>query len=158
MNKGSVFCACCAVVALLVCGAFADAAQPSAAKMSQMGLSGAKVVSDSVAMEVRGMGYRSRRHRSSNRATIWGNSEVEVEVEIGPVEIEAEAENGYYATSNEDVSGENFSFVGIGLGEVENENQQNEVEVGAIVLFAGGSSHVEFGSSNNGHRGGRRVR
>jgi hypothetical protein len=58
MNKG--LCACFAVVALLVAGAFANAAQPSASKMSQMGLSGAKVVSDSVAMQVRGTAARSR--------------------------------------------------------------------------------------------------
>ena len=50
-------CASFAVLAVLACGTFADAAQPSAAKLSQMGLSSATVVSDSVAVQVRGEGF-----------------------------------------------------------------------------------------------------
>jgi hypothetical protein len=148
MSKSSVLCALCVVVALMICVSSADAAQPSAAKLSQMGLSGATVVSDSVAMEVRGFGYRGRSRSSS---TIWGKSKVEAEIDLGIVELELKAENGYHSTQGGSQKGENFSFVGIGIGSVENENAHNEVELGAIVAFAGGSSSVKVGGRRGGH-------
>jgi hypothetical protein len=69
MRKSTVFCAGCAAIALMVHGARATAAQPSANKMSQMGLAGAHVVSDSAAMHVRGHGY-------SGSSRIWGTVKI----------------------------------------------------------------------------------
>ena len=56
----------CAVLALAFCSVRAEAGQPSPTKLSQMGLAGAPIVSDSVALEVRGTG----------RVVVWGRSSV----------------------------------------------------------------------------------
>jgi hypothetical protein len=152
MSKSTVFCICCAVVALLVCGIQANAAQPSAAKMSQMGLSGATVVSDSLAMDVRGFGYRG-----GSRSTIWGRSSIEVEIEAGPVEIEVKSANGYRSTQRGTQIGANVSVVGAAIiggggappppppppppeGVAAFNNQGGGG--GAVIIFAGGASGV----------------
>ena len=64
VNLRMVFGVGCAVLALALCSVRAEAGQPSAAKLGQMGLAGAPIVSDSVALEVRGMG----------RVVVWGKS------------------------------------------------------------------------------------
>jgi hypothetical protein len=156
MSKSSVFCACCAVVALVVCGMRAEAAQPSAAKMSQMGLSGAQVVSDSVAMEVRGFGYRGGR----NRVTIWGESTVEVKVRIWPyAEVKVESEHGYHSTTGGSQSGQSYAAVGLEAPILFNHGVDNNVEAlnsgnssTVAVLWATGSSSVKVGSSHRSRR------
>ena len=128
MSKSSVLCA---VFALVVCGAQADAAQPSASKMSQMGLSGATVVSDSDALAVRGFGYRG-----GNKVTIYGHSEIEVKVRYGPVTVKVESENGYHSTTGGSQIGANVSVVGatvLGGGGP------------TPIIFAGGASGVWVG-------------
>jgi hypothetical protein len=140
MSKSSVFCAFCVVVALLVCASMSDAAQPSAAKLSQMGLSGATVVSDSVAMEVRGFGYRGK-----SKTKIYGKSEVEYEGSKG----EAEASNGYYYSGKGSASGKNLSIAGEAELEVEI-NGGLSVDLDAKFMFAGGVSSVKTGGGRRG--------
>ena len=57
LNLRMVFGVGSVVLALALCSVRAEAGQPSPAKLSQMGLAGAPIVSDSVALEVRGMGW-----------------------------------------------------------------------------------------------------
>lgn len=47
----------CVVVGLMFNGMPADAGQPPAGKMAQMGLSGVQIVADHEALQVRGMGF-----------------------------------------------------------------------------------------------------
>ena len=126
MSKGNVLCAFCAVMGLVLSAGLAEAGQPSASKMRQMGLYGATVVSDSVAMEVRGMGY----------VAVWGKSEVE----YSRGGIDAEAENGYFAKGSHKASGKSFSFA----GKVEIETGHNGLEIDAKIGVAGGfaSAHA----------------
>ncbi len=169
MSKSTVLCA---VVAMLVCAMQADAAQPSAAKMSQMGLSGAQVVSDGEAMDVRGFGYRGGRKSSKssgNRVTIYGDSKVEFEVKFqvggADAKLELKSETGYYSKTKESASGKHLSFIGakVDLGH-DNNNGPAYLSSGGnhgggspqIVLFAGGHSSVKVGGHSGGHRGGGR--
>lgn len=121
MSKGNVLCAFCAVMGLMLSAGLAEAGQPSAIKMRQMGLGGATVVSDSVAMEVRGMGY----------VAVWGKSEVE----YSRGGIDAEASNGYVAKGHKSASGKSFSFA----GKVEIEtNHHGGLDIDAKIGVAGG--------------------
>jgi hypothetical protein len=70
--------------------------------MSQMGLAGAPVVADSVAMEVRGLGY------GGTSTKVWGYSSVEYDRHG----IEAEASNGYKAKGPNASEGKSLSFAG----------------------------------------------
>jgi hypothetical protein len=72
MSKRTAICAGCAAIILVVGAIRADAAQPSAIKLSQMGLSGATIVSDQTALGVRGYGYRG----SSTR--VWSSAKIVV--------------------------------------------------------------------------------
>jgi hypothetical protein len=124
MSKGIVLCA---LVGLLVSAGLAEAGQPSASKMRQMGLYGATVVSDSVAMEVRGMGF----------AAVWGKSSVE----YSRHGIDADAENAYVAAGRHRASGKSFSFA----GKVEIETGRfGGLDIDATIGVAGGfaSAHA----------------
>jgi hypothetical protein len=126
MSKGNVLCAFCAVMGLVLSAGLAEAGQPSASKMRQMGLYGATVVSDSAAMEVRGMGY----------AAVWGKSSVE----YNRHGIDADAENSYVAGGRHRASGKSFSFA----GKVEIETGRYGLDIDATIGVAGGfaSAHA----------------
>lgn len=64
---------CCVVVVLALGQGLVNASQPSAGKLAQMGLSGAQIVSDSEAMQVRGMGF----------SFAWGRAYIK----IGPLVV-----------------------------------------------------------------------
>ena len=112
MRKSTVVFAGCAVLAWMLCGVQAKAAQPSAQKLSQMGLGGAQIVSDSAAMNVRGFGYSG-----GSRSRIWGKAIIEVG---GLRRIDR-----YNSTATGSQS--DSSFVAVPLG-------------GDLFLFSGGSS------------------
>jgi hypothetical protein len=140
----------CAVIGLVICVAQANAAQPSASKLSQMGLSGATIVSDSDAMSVRGFGYRG-----GNKVTIYGRSSIEVKVYY-PVKVEIESTNGYHSTTGGSQIGANVSVVGVavigggngipnggeGGGAAFNGGGMNGGHGGVPIIFAGGASGV----------------
>jgi hypothetical protein len=128
MSKGNVVCALCAVLGLVVSAGLANAGQPSASKMRQMGLYGAPVASDSEAMAVRGMGF----------AAVWGKSKVE----YNRYGIEAKAENSYVAAGSHRASGKSFSFA----GKVEIEtgyfgNLKIDAKIGVAGGFASAHAH-----------------
>ena len=109
MSKGIMISAVCAVAMFVA--SVSEAGQPSASKMRQMGLYGVPVVSDAVAMEVRGFGYRGGRGGSS--AEVWGRSSASVEYERRGVEAEASASNGYSAEGDHFAAGVTVSAAAI---------------------------------------------
>ncbi len=139
MSKGNVLCACCAVVALMVSAATVEAGQPSASKMRQMGLYGANVVSDSVAMEVRGFGFFGNGNdNGKSHASVWGKSSVEFEKHG----IEAEAENAYSASGPNGAAGKSFSFAGIVKVETGHDGKLHiKAKLGVAGGFAAASAH-----------------
>jgi hypothetical protein len=115
------------VVALVLSAGLAEAGQPSASKMRQMGLYGAPVVSDSEAMAVRGLGF----------AAVWGKSSVE----YSRHGIDADAENAYVAAGHHSARGHSFSFA----GKVEIETGHfGGLDIDATIGVAGGfaSAHA----------------
>jgi hypothetical protein len=138
MRKLMVVCAVCAVMAVLASVAMADNGIPSAAKMQQMGLSSATVVSDSVAMNVRGLGYSGK---SKSSVVAWGSSKVQV-VTIGCGTVTcSESEHGYVAEGSTIAAGADISFVGNVSGEAGSGwFGTTNWSVGGSVLFAGGGS------------------
>jgi hypothetical protein len=133
MRKCMVLCAVCAVAALLASVAMADNGLLSTSKMQQMGLSGATVVSDSVAMDVRGMG-------TSVKA--WGSSSVHVLLPAGIASglgVELISTNGHEVAGKTSAFGYNLSFVGLATGQAEGDGTIDWA-VGGGILFAGGIS------------------
>jgi hypothetical protein len=110
----------------------ADNGLPSTSKMQQMGLYGTTVVSDSVAMDVRGFGYQGG-HHSKSSAVAWGHSSAGVG--IGPI-AGADTENGYFAKGEHVAGGANLSFAGVVLG---GGSDHGFLVVGGAVFAGGGS-------------------
>ena len=146
MSKAILLTAASVIVCLAMSRAQADT--PSANTLSQMGLSSLQVMSDSDAMEIRGMGFRPRRpvrrphHESKGpSSSAWGNSEASIEGHTA----EAETENGYRAYGKYGAAGSNFS---------EATKVWTEVDVvtgpdGIITHSVTKSIHVEAGGSSS---------
>lgn len=124
MSKGTILCA---VLGMMMCAGLAQAGQPSAAKMRQMGLEGAPVVSDSAAMEVRGMGY----------AAVWGSSSVKY-FKHG---VYASAHNGYKAGGQHAAIGGSLSVAGNIFGGASGSGWFVGGNVGVAGGFAAASAH-----------------
>lgn len=127
MNKVILSTFAAALVCVVASSAMADHGI-SSKTLADMGLSSLKVMSDSDALAIRGMGYRGSRDtwkrrdkgHDSKKATkrtepsskAYGNSwaTVEYEAEDGyEVEGDAHSENGYMAEGPYAAAGENFS-------------------------------------------------
>ena len=138
MSKGILISAVCAVAMLVA--SVSQAGQPSASKMRQMGLYGVPVVSDAVAMEVRGFGYRG-----GDSVTVWGNSYVKVSYHKDGVYATAESDNGYHASGDHFAIGVNLSAATI-LVPTKEKNRRRGGE--------GGPSPVPVGIQSSQNEGG----
>lgn len=136
MRNCMVLCAVCAVVGLLASVAMADNGLPSASKMQQMGLYGTTVVSDSVAMDVRGFGYSGGHgKKSSSSVEAWGYSSIRMYSKGEKVE----AENGYTAKGKTIAAGVNLTVAG---------------DIGVDLNLGGGGGPPGPAVQSNNHGGG----
>jgi len=120
MNKVIFSMLVAAIVSVAATSANADSGI-SSKTLGDMGLSSLTVMSDSDALAVRGMGYRSSRHSYKNRdkdskksdkkpwSAVWGASFANVEAEGKDLEGEAGTENAYAAEGRYAAAGETFS-------------------------------------------------
>ena len=89
--------------------------------LSEMGLSGLVVMSDSQAMAIRGMGYRGHdgyKSKKANGASASGKSWAKVDLDGRHEEAEAGSRNEYKAKGKYEASGENFSEATLAVSDI----------------------------------------
>lgn len=92
-----------ALIASLCQASFAEDERPSRDTLSDMGLSGLRVVSDEDALSIRGQGFKR-----GTSARAWGNSYAFVRTKKGS----AGSVNGYHSDGKHFAAGGNYSFAG----------------------------------------------
>ncbi len=109
MTRQFFFALTVAGLCLINGNSFADQTQPSNDTLSQMGLAGMQIASETEAMQVRGKGYVHGGHGSSVAA--WGQSSAN----IGGPHGGASASNGYEAKGKHEAGGETSSVAGMSI-------------------------------------------